>query len=408
MPQETAARTYPPPRRSATDVPEEYRTLRAEDPVAHVTMPSGDPAFLVSRHEDVRTVLADPRCSRAATVLPGSPKLTAVPFDAGGLFTMDPPDHTRLRALVSKAFTVRRVESMLPRVGELADELADAMEESGRTDADLNEAFAFPFPVAVICELLGVPYADRERFRAWSDAILSLTAHSPEDMLRQKGALIAYLQELVAEKRRAPGEDLLSALVLVRDEAGGLSEHELITMAMTLLVAGHETTVGVLGTSVFTLLRHRGGMSLVPDGGRGGDSGDAELAALVEELLRVNPIGDGGPLRVTTADMEVAGTTVPAGSAVIGSICSANRDESRFPDADRFDPARPAPSPHLAFGHGPHYCLGAPLARAELRVALRTLARRFPTLRLAVPAEEIRMHGGLLVNRLTSLPVTWA
>ncbi len=401
------AHRYPPPRSSAVDVPEEYARLRAEEPLAPVVLPSGDAGYLVSRYEDVRAVLSDPRCSRAATVRPEAPKLTAVPFDAGGLFTMDPPEHTRLRALVSRAFTPRRVARMRPRLVQLAGSLADSLADAG-PPADLNAAFAFPFPVAVICELLGVPYADRERFRTWSDAVLSLTAHTPQEMLRHKEALLAYLARLVAAKRREPGEDLLSALVTVRDEDGGLTEQELLTLAMTLLIAGHETTAGVLGTSVFTLLRHPGGMARVPDDGE-------ELSALVEELLRINPLGDGGPLRVTTRPVEVAGHTLPANSAVIASVCSANRDGSRFPEPDRFDPGRFDPARartgtaagHLAFGHGPHYCLGAPLARAELAVALRTLADRFPTLRLAVPVEDVTMHTGLLVNRLTRLPVTW-
>ncbi|MFF3323721.1 cytochrome P450 [Streptomyces sp. NPDC002889] len=398
MPHHSSVRSYPPVRRSATDLPEEYARLRADAPVAEVVMPSGDRAYLMSRYDDVRTVLSDARCSRAATVLPESPKLTAVPFDAGGLFTMDPPEHTRLRSLVAGAFTARRVELMRPRIQELAEELLGRMAERGGP-ADFNEAFAFPFPVAVICELLGVPFADREMFRGWSDVILSLTAHTPQEMLEHKLALGGYLQGLVAEKRRAPGDDLLSELVEVRDEKGPLTEHELITMAMTLLIAGHETTVGVLGTSVFTLLRHDGGLGLVP-------SDQEALTAVVEELLRVNPIGDGGPLRVTTADIELAGTKVPAGSAVIGAICSANRDASRFPEPDRFTPSRRG-TPHLAFGHGPHYCLGAPLARAELQIALAALARRFPSLRLEVPVEDVKMHTGLLVNRLESLPVGW-
>lgn len=399
MPEESAVRSYPPPRRSATGIPEEYARLRSDAPAADVVMPSGDGAYLFSRYDDVRTVLSDARFSRAATVLPEAPKLTAVPFDAGGLFTMDPPEHTRLRSLVSSAFTARRVDLLRPRIEELAVGLLEVMAERGGP-VDFNEAFAFPFPVAVICELLGVPFEDRELFRGWSDAILSLTAHSPEQMTERKLALVSYLQQLVEDKRRRPGDDLLSALVLVRDEDGPLTEHELITMAMTLLVAGHETTVGVLGASVFTLLRHDGGLALVP-------GPPEELGTLVEELLRINPIGDGGPLRVTTAEVEVAGRVVPAGSAVIGAICSANRDESRFPDADRFDPERRA-APHLAFGHGPHYCLGAPLARAELRIALSALARRFPDLRLTVPVGDIRMHTGLLVNRLASLPVDWS
>ncbi|MEW2220384.1 cytochrome P450 [Streptomyces sp. NPDC006990] len=402
----TPVRPYPPPRRSATEVPEDYALLRAEEPVAAVTLPSGDPGHLVSRYDDVRALLADPRCSRAATVAPEAPKLTAVPFDAGGLFTMDPPEHTRLRGLVARAFTPRRVERMRPRLEELAGELADAMAAgngAGGGPADLNAAFALPFPMAVICELLGVPFADRERFRTWSDAVLSLTAHPPEEMLRHKQALLAYLADLVADKRRAPGTDLLSALVGVRDEEGRPDERELLVLAMTLLVAGHETTAGVLGTSVLTLLRQPERLGLVPDG-------EEARAALVEELLRLNPVGDGGPLRVTTEPVEVAGRVLPPNSAVIASVCSANRDGSRYTDPDRFDPDRtqdPAQPPHLAFGHGPHYCLGAPLARAELAVALRVLAGRFPALRLAVPVEAVTMHRGLLVNRLTELPVRW-
>ncbi|MQY11655.1 Mycinamicin IV hydroxylase/epoxidase [Streptomyces sp. RB5] len=359
-------------------------------------MPSGDHAYLVSRYEDVRAVLGDARCSRAATVLPEAPKLTAVPFDAGGLFTMDPPEHTRLRSLVSRAFTPRRVAELRPRVEELCDGLLDRLPADGGV-VDLMSAFAFPLPVTVICELLGVPFADRERFRAWSDAIVSLTAHTPAEMRANRLELVGYLRELLAEKRRAPREDLLSALVQVHDGSDALSEHELVTMALTLLVAGYETTGSVLGNAVFTLLRHPGGLGLVPDD-------DGALGALVEELLRINPIGDGGPLRVTTAPVEVAGTRIPAGSAVIGAICSANRDETVFPDPAVFRPDR-SDAAHLAFGHGPHFCLGAPLARAELRIALSALARRFPSLRLAVPAGEIRMHAGLLVNRLEELPV---
>lgn len=391
--------TYPPPRPSAGDVPPVYRELRSGCPVAPVVLPSGDKGFLVSRYEDVRTVLGDPRFSRAATVHPDAPKLTAVPFEAGGLFTMDPPGHTRLRSLASAAFTPRRVRELRPRIRELAEELLDRIEEAG-PPADLNALFAFPLPTAVICELLGVPFEDRERFRAWSDAILSLTSHTPEEMRDNRMALAGYLAGLAAAKRERPGEDLLSALVQVHDEEGErLGGQELITLAMTLLVAGHETTVGLIGTSVFTLLRQPDGLASLPLGGDG-------LEAAVEELLRINPIGDGGPLRVTLEDVEIAGTVIPRNSAVIGSICSADRDERHFPDPDEYRPGRGGPA-HLAFGHGPHYCLGASLARAELQTALSSLARRFPRLRLAVPPGEIAMHSGLLVNRLKSLPVTW-
>jgi cytochrome P450 len=380
---------YPPARASATEVPAAYRELRASCPVAPVRFPSGDHGYLVSRYEDVRRILGDPDFSRAATVLPEAPKLTRLPFDPGGLFTLDGPEHARLRALVAGEFNPRRTAALQPLLDEAADRLVDGLVAAG-PGADLIRHLAFPLPAFVICELLGVPFADRDAFQSWSDQVLSLTAPSPE----ARAALLAYLGGLVAAKRRDPGDDLLSALAL-----GGLDEHELLTMAVTLLLAGHETTAGVIGTSVLTLLLRPEGLAVVPPGGEA-------LGTLVEELLRYNPVGDGGPLRVTLRDVEIAGTLVPRNSAVIASICSADRDESVFPDPDRFDPGREG-RPHLAFGQGPHYCLGASLARAELRTAIGVLARRLPGLRLAVPAERLRMHSGLLVNRLVELPVAW-
>ncbi|QMU78134.1 cytochrome P450 [Streptacidiphilus sp. PB12-B1b] len=377
---------YPPTRYSATEVPPVYAALRGSCPVARVILPSGDPGYLLSRYEDVRRVLGDPAFSRAATVLPEAPKLTALPFDAGGLFTLDPPEHTRLRALVAREFTPRRVDALRPLVAAAADRLVDALVEAG-PQADLISGFAFPLPALVICELLGVPFAYRERFQGWSDALLSLTAPSPT----ARAELLAYLAALVRAKRRQPGDDLLSALA-----GSDLDERELLVMAMTLLIAGHETTAGLIGTSVLTLLLRPGALSALPD----------DLDGLVEELLRYNPLGDGGPLRVTLRDVEVGGVVIPRNSAVIAAVGSANRDGRVFRSPDSFDPARTG-RPHLAFGHGVHYCLGAALARAELGIALTTLARRLPGLRLRVAAADLRMHSGLLVNRLVELPVSW-
>ncbi|MCQ4084279.1 cytochrome P450 [Streptomyces sp. RB6PN25] len=390
---------YPPNRPSATQPPPVYGELRDVCPVAPVRLPSGDDGYLVSRYEDVRDVLCDPVFSRAATVHEGAPRLTAQPFEAGGLFTLDPPEHTRLRALVAGEFTPRRVRELRPRIEHAAQRLVDELVSHG-PGADLVRGYAFPLPAAVICELLGVPYEERERFRGWSEALLSLTAHSPGQMRAARDQLLAFLGELVGSKRKEPGDDLLSALVLARDEQGALSHRELLTMAMTLLVAGHETTASVIGTSALTLLRSPGGLATL-------ESHPAGRAAVVEELLRYNPIGDGGPLRVTLAETEIAGTRLPANSAVIASICSAGRDETVFARPDAFDPGRPEVRSHLAFGHGVHYCLGASLARAELAIALGALAARLPGLRLAVGPEEIRMHSGLLVNQLVELPVTW-
>ncbi|MFD9125585.1 cytochrome P450 [Kitasatospora sp. NPDC059571] len=399
---QTALRGYPLPREDALRPPD-YAGLLGGCPVAPVALPSGDEGLLVTRYEDVRTALAHPAYSRAATVLPEAPKLTAVPFEAGGLFTLDPPEHTRLRSLVTRAFTPRRVEGLRPWIRRTAEALADAM-AAGPSPADFNEAFAFPFPVAVICELLGVPFADRDRFRAWSDALLSLDELPAEEVRRSRGELFGYLTALVAEERREPGDGLIGALVRARDEHGALSEPELLTLVTTLLVAGHETTVGALGTAVFTLLRRPGAWADLrrePD----------RLPAAVEELLRLNPVGDGGPLRVTVADTELSGRPVPRNSAVIAAICPANRDPEVFEDPDAYRPERYRPGAgtpgHLSFGHGPHYCVGAGLARAELEIGLDVLLRRFPGLRLAADPGAVRMRTGLIVNRLAGLPVAW-
>ena len=401
MPERTLPTSYPFHRPSAVEPPPVYRDLRDRCPVAHVQLPSGDMGYVVSRYEDVKAVLGDTRFSRAATVVPGAPRLAPVPPMAGGLFAMDGPEHLRLRRLVFREFTARRVQDLEPRIQELTDTLLDAMESAGPT-ADLNSALAFPLPVQVICELLGVPYEDRARFRDWSDAFVSLTSHTPEEMLLQRKSLVEYLAGLVERKRSEPGDDLMSALVAAHDEGGRLSSEELVMMGITLLVAGHETTVSMISMFVLTLLRH-------PEQLRRLQEHPEQLDRAIDELLRINPIGDGGPFRVTTEEVEIAGTVIPEGSAVIAAVCSANRDERQYTDGDPelFDSARPSASTHLAFGHGAHHCVGSALARAELRTAIGTLFRRFPELRLAVPVEELSMTSGMMVHGLTRLPVTW-
>ncbi|MFD6167385.1 cytochrome P450 [Streptomyces coeruleorubidus] len=393
--------SYPFPRPSAVEIPRVYSELRDTCPVAHVRLPSGDEGYVVTRYDDVRTVLADARFSRAATVEPGAPQLSKSPPLAGGLFTMDPPEHTRLRKLVLREFTNRRVQQLRPRIQELTDGLLDSMERLS-PPVDLNTELAFPLPVMVICELLGVPFEDRGRFRAWSDAFVSLTSHTPEETAAQRTSMIGYLKALIDSKREAPADDLISALVTAHDEDGRLTEHELITMCITLLVAGHETTVSQIGTCVLTLLRHPEHLAALreqPD----------MIEHAIEELLRINPIGDGGPLRITLEDVEIGGTVIPKGSAVLAAICSANQDADRFTEGSPadFDPARPSANQHVAFGHGPHHCLGAALARAELQIVIGTLLRRFPGLKLAEEVDALSMTTGMMVHGLTRLPVTW-
>ncbi|MGW1019244.1 cytochrome P450 [Streptomyces niveus] len=392
---------YPFHRPSAVEVPPVYEELRGKCPVAHVRLPTGDEGYVVTRYDDVRTVLADARFSRAATISPDAPQLTPTPPVPGSLFTTDAPEHTRLRRLVSREFTARRVQNMRPRIQELTDGLLDEMEKLDGP-VDLNTALAFPLPVMVICELLGVPFEDRDRFREWSDAFVSITAHTPEEMAAQRQQMIGYLGELVKRKREEPTDDLMGALVVASDEEGSLNEYELIVMAATILVAGHETTVSMIGKIVLTLLRHPEQMALLREH-------PEKLDHAIEELLRVNPIGDGGPLRITLEDVEVGGTLIPKGSAVLAAVCSANQDPDRFPgaQANEFDPERPEAVHHVAFGHGPHFCVGAALARAELQIVISSLLNRFPDLRLAEEVGSLELTTGMMVHGLKELPVTW-
>ncbi|MGW8671709.1 cytochrome P450 [Streptomyces niveus] len=392
---------YPFHRPSAVEVPPVYEELRGKCPVAHVRLPTGDEGYVVTRYDDVRTVLADARFSRAATISPEAPQLTPTPPVPGSLFTTDAPEHTRLRRLVSREFTARRVQNMRPRIQELTDGLLDEMEKLDGP-VDLNTALAFPLPVMVICELLGVPFEDRDRFREWSDAFVSITAHTPEEMAAQRQQMIGYLGELVKRKREEPTDDLMGALVVASDEEGSLNEYELIVMAATILVAGHETTVSMIGKIVLTLLRHPEQMAVLREH-------PEKLDHAIEELLRVNPIGDGGPLRITLEDVEVGGTLIPKGSAVLAAVCSANQDPDRFPgaQANEFDPERPEAVHHVAFGHGPHFCVGAALARAELQIVISSLLNRFPGLRLAEEVGSLELTTGMMVHGLKELPVTW-
>ncbi|MEV0777542.1 cytochrome P450 [Streptomyces sp. NPDC050433] len=392
---------YPFHRPSAVEVPPVYEELRGKCPVAHVRLPTGDEGYVVTRYDDVRTVLADDRFSRAATISPESPQLTPTPPVPGSLFTTDAPEHTRLRRLVSREFTARRVQNMRPRIQELTDGLLDEMEKLDGP-VDLNTALAFPLPVMVICELLGVPFEDRDRFREWSDAFVSITAHTSEEMAAQRQQMIGYLGELVKRKREEPTDDLMGALVVASDEESSLNEYELIVMAATILVAGHETTVSMIGKIVLTLLRHPEHMAMLREH-------PEKLDHAIEELLRVNPIGDGGPLRITLEDVEVGGTLIPKGSAVLAAVCSANQDPDRFPgaQANEFDPERPEAVHHVAFGHGPHFCVGAALARAELQIVISSLLNRFPGLRLAEEVDSLELTTGMMVHGLKALPVTW-
>jgi cytochrome P450 len=375
-----------------------YERLRAEQPLVRVRLPYGEEAWLATRYQDVRTVLGDPRFSRAAVLGRDEPRVRPEPSN-GGMLSMDPPDHTRLRKLVAKAFTMRRVEALRPHVEQIAEGLLDRMVEHG-PPADLVEEFALPLPITVICELLGVPYEDRGDFRMWSDAALSTTSLPQQKVQEYIQNLHDYMAGLVAERRVRPTDDLLGALVRARDEEDRLTEDELVRMGVGLLIAGHETTASQIPNFVYVLLTHpdecarlRAEPDLVP--------------RAVEELLRYIPLGAAAAFpRYATEDVELSGVLVRSGEPVLAVMASANRDGEVFADPDTLDLSR-AENPHVGFGHGVHHCLGAPLARLELQVALGTLFRRLPGLRFAVPEDELPWKSGMLVRGLTSLPVAW-
>ncbi|WP_308294766.1 cytochrome P450 [Streptomyces sp. JJ66] len=380
-----------------------YSRLRAEEPVARVPVATGGHTWVVTGYAEARAALSDPRLSRAAFYradAPEFPGLLKAPPEM--IASMDPPEHTRLRKLVTKAFTVRRVERLRPRIQELVDGFLDAM-AAGGDSADLVAALSSPLPITVICELLGVPADDQEQFGLWARQFASVTG-DPERAREGAGRLAGYMAQMIAVKREEPADDLLSALIAARDEDDRLSEQELIVFGYTLLGAGFDTTACQLANSVLALIAHH------PEQWRRLCEHPEEVPAAVEELLRaVNLFATDttGFPRLATEDVEIGGVTVPRGEPVFIVLSSANRDPALVADPDRLD-LRRTDSRHLSFGHGIHRCLGAPLARLELTIALDGLVRRFPGLRLAVPESDLVWHPGDVNHNLAALPVTWA
>lgn len=376
-----------------------YAEVRAEQPLARVRLPYGEDAWLVTRYLDAKVVLSDPRFSRAASVGRDEPRTRPMATQGGGILAMDPPDHTRLRRLVAKAFTARRVEQLRPRAQEIADDLVTAMLTDG-APADLVERFALPLPIAVICELLGVPFEDRAQFRVWSDAFLSTTSLTPDEIKRSVAEMYDYMSGLIGQRRAAPADDLITGLIAARDDEDRMSEEEMVTLAMGLLVAGHETTASQIPNFVYSLLTREGLWARL-----GADPG--LVPGAVEELLRHIPLGAASAFpRYALEDVELSGGVVPAGDPVIVSVAAANRDPEFFDDAEGLVLDRER-NPHIGFGHGPHHCVGAQLARMELQVALRTLTTRCPGLRFAVTESELEWKSGMLVRGLTAMPVDW-
>ncbi|MFF5263501.1 cytochrome P450 [Actinomadura viridis] len=380
-----------------------FARLREERPLQRVRLTYGEPAWLATCYEDAKLVLSDPRFSRAAATGRDEPRTRMYSGSSASLLSYDPPEHGRLRRLVAKAFTARRVERLRPRTQRIADDLVDRMVAAG-PPAELVEDFALPLPITVICELLGVPVADRRDFRLWSDAFLSTTRFTPEQVTEYTGRLWDYMAGLIDDHRRTPRDDLISALIAARDEQDRLSEDELLAMTVGILVAGHETTASQIPNFVYTLLTHPAQLAAVR-------AEPGLIPQAVEELMRFVPLGGGaGSARYALEDVEVGGVTVRAGEPVVVALHSANRDESIYTDPDTLDLNRhrhrqePA---HVGFGHGPHHCLGAQLARMELQVALGTLLERLPGLRFAGSEEDIAWKTGTATRGPERLPVTW-
>ncbi|MER7016049.1 cytochrome P450 [Saccharopolyspora sp. NPDC000359] len=384
------------------DLHARYAEIRDTTPVQRLVLPDGAPVWVITRYADVRAALTDPRLSKSADrireVIAENRPPEAKPRkfeDAlfAHMLNMDPPDHTRLRKLVVKAFTNRRVEALRPRVEQITNELLDGM--AGGSEVDLLDALAFPLPIQVISELLGVDEERRDDFRAWTNTLLD--ASDPDAASQAASETAEYLIELIERKRQQPADDLLTALIDSSEDQDRLSDRELISMVFLLLVAGHETTVNLIGNAVLHLLRDPEQWAAL--------RADPDLVtSAVEEVLRFDGPVMHGTFRFTAEPVEVGGVEIPANQVVWVGLASANRDPEQFPEPDLFDVTRNAHG-HLAFGHGIHFCLGAQLARLEGQVALRALIERFPNLTAAIALDDAQWRFSTLIHGLQSLPV---
>ncbi|MFJ6217180.1 cytochrome P450 [Streptomyces sp. NPDC092296] len=394
-----AVPAYPQARGCPFQPPAGYDRYREEGPVSLVELYDGRRVWAVSGHTEAREVLLDAATFSSDRVHPHYPA-TAPRFESArkvrNFIGMDPPEHTVQRRMLLSQFTVRKVQALRPGIQRLVDELIDAMEAKGPT-ADLVPDFALPVPSVVICELLGVPYQDHAFFEQQSRRVVTGNT-TLEDSADAFGQLSSYLDGLIGRKQREPGDGLLDTLLAEQVSTGALSRRDLVDIALLLLVAGHETTASAIALGVLTLLENPDQLAALRSDG-------TLLPSAVEELLRYMAIAD-GVARFATTDTELGGHRIRAGDGVIIVISAANRDDDAFPVADAFDVARGARH-HISFGHGVHQCIGQNLARAEMEIALSTLFRRLPGLRLAVPAGELPVKEAGGVQGIWRLPVTW-
>jgi cytochrome P450 len=392
---------YPISNDGVLEPPTEWAELRGKCPVAHVTFPSGDPARLLTRYDDVKTLLADPRFERSG----GGENATRISegeYDAltnsemAAVLPGSGEGHLAWRRELNKWFTAKQMARLRPRIAEVAERLVDEMTANG-APADLKADLGFPLPVWVICEILGVPESDRDKFSYWSDTMLNLDRYSADEMRAAGAEFAAYLAGHVAAKRAEPGDDLLSTLA--NDPDSVMSDAALIATGQGLLVAGHETTANMIGKMIAMLLADRSRWKALL-------AEPKLIRSAVEEALRLDVNAGFGMIRYIDQEIAIAGETIAPGTTVVCSMAAANRDEAAFERADEMDLAR-TPNPHLAFGAGLHSCLGQALARTELQVTLEVLLRKLPTLELAVPEGDLEKVEGLLVGGLVAVPVRW-
>jgi cytochrome P450 len=375
-----------------------YRELAETGPIHHIVRPVGPPAWFVTGYAEARALLADPRVVKPGPH--GGTFATRLPPEISRgihrhMLMLNPPDHARLRRLVSGAFSRRRVEGLAPRIRDIAEELLAPL--GGEEVVDLIPAFAYPFPMRVISALLGVPPSAETEFQGRTKSLVSPAIAGYDAFLDDARALLGFLSELIEEKRKNPGDDMFSELIAARDEGDRLSEDELTSMAYLLVLAGHETTVNLIANGMLALLTHSDQLAMLR-------AEPERINGAIEELLRID-----GPVQTTmpavaSEPIQVGDVTIPTGDPILIVLIAANRDPERFHDPERLDIRREPPG-HLAFGHGVHRCLGAPLARLEAQIAIGMLVERFPSLALARPADELLRTPSVLMHGLESLPL---
>lgn len=380
-----------------------YAQLRAEAPVFRTILPNKQPAWLVTRYDDALALLKDERFVKKPANAMTADQLTKTPWEPGfakpltrNMLDLDGADHARLRTLVHKAFTPRRVEQLRERIQTLATQLLDTAQAAGRLEVIRD--YALPIPLTIIAEMLGVPVADRAKFHRYTKAVIAVASQA--DLLwalPQLWLFMRYVRELLQRRRADPQDDLITALLQAEEAGDTLSQDELLAMVFLLLIAGHETTVNLIGSGVLALSQHPDQAELLRDN-------PALIKTSVEELLRYTSPVDMATERYAREDVIISGVTIPKGELVYGVIGAANRDERQFANPDTLDLTRD-PNRHLAFGQGVHYCLGAPLARLEGQIAFTTLLARFPRLRLAQPVESLRWRRSLILRGLEQLPL---